>query len=443
MGRYVLAGAFLEFGKSFWTSREAQREFPGLLAKKITQTGRYGIGFFSVFMISNDVTVISRRFDHRGAAHKLRFEREAGLRPILLDADHTDLGTASTVVHLRINQNTFDAWHNIYNSIRNKTIHITLGQRVAMLCPTLDCDVYVDGEMVHSADWFNSKGPDWIREVGPWADSEYNELGHQLIDLSADRLEVLEHNGAPVGRAAIATEKFQLGQHSIGGLVVSSYLGNQSENFIGVLPVLPVGPDRHRHTPMLKPEILAAWASKQAHLIASEEKDFRRRYYAGYSVSQFGGSVRPVACLAGDDWQSIATVASRLVGGEEISVPIAVSNDIEYLSSPSHQITPYSSLSFSSGDKIKLEASILFAPNPGHGYNVYLQLNGGTSSIVGAIREECEALGFELIISQETRTTAIYTGKSSTLENLEEGMPLTGLCAIFKARKSNSAALAS
>lgn len=442
MGRYVLAGPFLEFGKSFWTSKEAQREFPGLLAKRITQTGRYGIGFFSVFMISDDVTVISRRFDHKGAAHKLRFERDAGLRPILLDADHTDLGTASTVVQLRIDQATFESWHKLYSHRKNKTLNISLEQRVAMICPTLDCDVYIDGVLVHSANWHTSKGQDWIREVGPWADSEYNELGHQLIALAAERLEVLEQDGSPVGRAAIATEKFQLGQHSIGGLAVSSYLNNQSESFIGVLPVLPAGPDRHRHTPLLKPETLAAWASKQAHLIASEEKDDRRRYLAGYNVSQFGGSVRPVACLAGDDWQSVATVASRLIEGDEVSVPITVSNDVEYLCSPRHEITSYSSLSFSRGDQIKLEKGVLFAPSPGHSHNEYLQLTGGTSSIVGAIREECQAQGFELIFSQEIRTTATYIGKSSTLENLEEGMVLTGPCAVFKAQKSCSAALA-
>ncbi|EDQ32412.1 hypothetical protein HPDFL43_11451 [Hoeflea phototrophica DFL-43] len=437
MGRYVLAGAFLEFGKSFWTSRDAQREYPGLLAKKLTQTGRYGIGVFSVFMISNDVTVISRRFDHKGAAHKLRFEPEAGLRPILLDADHADFGTASTVVHLRIDQETYDTWHTMYNHIKNKTIQLTLEQRIAMLCPNLDCDVYVDGVLVHSADWFNSNGPDWIRQLGPWADAEYNALGLQLIDLAAERLEVLEHNGVPVGRAAITTAKFQLGQRSTGGLVVSSHLGNQSEKFIGVLPVLPAGPDRHRHTPVLKPEVLAAWASSQAHLIASEEKNHGRRYYAGQCVSEFGGSVRPLACLMGDDWQATATVASRLVEGEEISVPLSVSNGVDYLSNPSHQITASSFMSFSIGDKIKLAESVLFAPPYGFHHSTYLALDGGTSSIVGALREESKALGFELIISKETRTIATYTGKSSTLENLEEGMLLKGLCAIFKAQKSN------
>jgi hypothetical protein len=436
MGRHVLAGALLEFGKSFWTSRDAQREYPGLLAKKIPQTGRYGIGFFSVFMISKDVTVISRRFDHKGAAHKLRFERQAGLRPILLDADYEDLGTSSTVVQLRVDNETFEACHTIRCEPK-ENIKITFKQRIAMLCPTLDCDVFVDGELAHSANWFNSNGSDWIRELGPWAKWHYTKLGHELIDQAAGRLEVLKHHGAPVGRAAIATEKFELGQHTIGGFVVSSHLGNQSDHFIGVLPALPTGPDRHQHTPMLTPEILAAWASNQALLIASQEKDYRRLYHAGYRVSQFGGSVRPLACLLGDEWQSAATVASRLVDGEEISIPINVSNNGEHLSSPRHQITPYSFLTFSIGDRIKLERGILFAPNIGHGEFHYLDLHGAASSIVGAIREECKSLGFELIISKDVRKTATYTGKSSTLENLQEGMPLTGLCAIFKVQKSN------
>ena len=442
MGRYVLAGAFLEFGKSFWTSRDAQREYPGLLAKKLTQTGRYGIGFYSVFMISDDVTVISRRFDHKGAAHKLRFEREAGLRPILLDAEHNDFGTASTVVHLRVDQKTYDSWHTMRSLQTKDLVQLTLKERVAMLCPTLDCDVYVDGKLAHSADWFSLNGPDWIGELAPWVGAGYIERGRELIDLTAERLEVLEHNGMPVGRAAITTAKFDLGQHSIGGLVASLHLGNQSENFIGVLPALPAGPNRHGHTPMLKEGVLAAWASRQAELIASEEKDHFQRYYAGQSVSHFGGCVRPLACLMGDDWQTVATVALRLTKGEEITVPINVYNDVDYLSSPSYQLNSYSYISFSSRNEIKLEENVLFAPSQPHKYGTYLELNGGASSIVGALREECEALGFELIVSKETRTTATYCGKSSTLENLEEGMPLKGPCAIFKAQESNSAALA-
>jgi Histidine kinase-, DNA gyrase B-, and HSP90-like ATPase len=52
MSEHVLTGPLIEFGKSFWTSAEAQEEFPGLVSRNLHQTGRYGIGFFSTLMVN-------------------------------------------------------------------------------------------------------------------------------------------------------------------------------------------------------------------------------------------------------------------------------------------------------------------------------------------------------------------------------------------------------
>jgi hypothetical protein len=59
----ILTGDLLEFGHSFWGSEKASRIYPGLLSSPdFEPTGRFGIGFFAIFMMADDVKVISRPY---------------------------------------------------------------------------------------------------------------------------------------------------------------------------------------------------------------------------------------------------------------------------------------------------------------------------------------------------------------------------------------------
>jgi hypothetical protein len=84
MSRHVLTNFLLDFGRSLWTSSDVQAEFPGLLSAGFQPTGKYGIGFFSAFMVADNIKVVTRRID---AASKdtLVLEFGAGLngRPSL------------------------------------------------------------------------------------------------------------------------------------------------------------------------------------------------------------------------------------------------------------------------------------------------------------------------------------------------------------------------
>jgi len=87
MSSSVLTGPFLDFGNSFWGTTHMHDQFPGLESKGYKSTGKFGVGFFSVFMISNKVNVFTRRYEEgRSETKVLSFENELLERPILRSA---------------------------------------------------------------------------------------------------------------------------------------------------------------------------------------------------------------------------------------------------------------------------------------------------------------------------------------------------------------------
>jgi len=57
MSPQVLTQYLLDFGKSYWGSDLMIEEFPGLLASGLDQTGKFGIGFLSIFMLGSAVRI--------------------------------------------------------------------------------------------------------------------------------------------------------------------------------------------------------------------------------------------------------------------------------------------------------------------------------------------------------------------------------------------------
>jgi hypothetical protein len=63
MSERVITGSLLDFGTSFWSSEIAAQLYPGLPSEQsFRPTGKFGIGFFSIFMYSNVAKVVSREF---------------------------------------------------------------------------------------------------------------------------------------------------------------------------------------------------------------------------------------------------------------------------------------------------------------------------------------------------------------------------------------------
>lgn len=108
MDEEIIVHGLLDFGRTGWSTDQVRRKFPGLAGGGFEPKGRFGIGFFSVFMLGDDVELTTRRFD--GAQTDSRRLRFSGLasRPILTTPAPSAKVSQGTVVRVCLKTNPYD-----------------------------------------------------------------------------------------------------------------------------------------------------------------------------------------------------------------------------------------------------------------------------------------------------------------------------------------------
>lgn len=91
-----------DFGRSGWRDYEMARKFPGIHATGFEPTGKFGIGFFSVFMIADQVTISTRSIRQSwDDTSVLEFHGGPGKRPLLRQATQVEkLAEPGTLIKL-------------------------------------------------------------------------------------------------------------------------------------------------------------------------------------------------------------------------------------------------------------------------------------------------------------------------------------------------------
>src|SRR5690606_13874834 len=101
---------------SYWKSNLSRKEHPGLLSSEFSPTGNYGIGFFSVFMISNFIQIITKPITEGAQTVVLEFNNGLTFNPILRQAraDEQLLESGTTIRIQSKDKNLID---KIYKSV--------------------------------------------------------------------------------------------------------------------------------------------------------------------------------------------------------------------------------------------------------------------------------------------------------------------------------------
>ncbi len=337
MSTEVLAGALLDFGKSYWGSSLMRSQFPGLASKGFQSTGRYGIGFFSVFMWGNRVSVISRRFDAAlRDTQVLEFNHGLNSRPILRTATKSEYlregGTrirvwfksSSTLLFssplldsdpVRRNRNRSN--RRMFDRIQIRDIR----KLCAFLCPSIDVDLYVtdirgDTELVISSnDWTTMNGEDLLRRLLDFDQYADERTAEELIRQYAPALTLVKNSsGETVGRACITPSQLQMKDGSrptvAGVITVGGLRSSILSGYLGIWDGISLRATRDLASPVVQSADLARWATDQAKLMGSLITDPELLFEIADFVNACGGDVGDLPIASGiNGWMNFSQIA--------------------------------------------------------------------------------------------------------------------------------------
>ena len=324
MSPEVLTGPFLDFGTSFWGSGMMHKELPGLESKGFVSTGKYGVGFFSVFMWGNDVQIITRRYDKAYKdTWKLEFTMGLSSRPLLRKAETGDVlinGGTRVRVYLK------DQLNFLQHSINEKW---SLEDYCSWLCPSIDANLFLDDEngshrkIISASDWMTVDGITLLKRIIRPKNVDDKSLQCDL-DILKNNLQLLKNSsGDIVGRACIFSTNYshEKYRHINGIVTLGGFRANELSGIVGILLGEPYRASRDIAIPIVEQNKLNEWATEQAGLIVKNLSDPERLSNIASIIKRLGGHIGdlPIA-LSSKGCVSSKDISERKNTPEEILI---------------------------------------------------------------------------------------------------------------------------
>jgi hypothetical protein len=235
-----------------------------LLAKGLQPTGRYGIGFFSVFMLGSNVTVTSRRFDSAASdAHTLDFQGGLKMRPILREPSADEaLKRPGTRICVQLDIKADEPKGLIFSSQSGGVKKLrSLHELVTNLCPSLEVKIEVcdqtgkKEDVVAANDWQTLPKSELLQRTAliGW----HNKLPIDKIKIAL----LIDTEGRIYGRAGICP--FQDSFNTYGMVTVGGFRSCPIHGIAGILVGGPQTVSRDLALPTLPREVLLQWAEEQ------------------------------------------------------------------------------------------------------------------------------------------------------------------------------------
>lgn len=344
MPQRVMTGPLIDFGHSLWRSALVKEILPGFASKRVDQTGRYGIGFYSTMMVSGHVMVSSRPYNAGlEAIATAHFPKGVLHHGVLLKGSPDRMGmSVCTRVKMKVRKDVVREFLEIktkspYESGEREDDEsppsIALEDRLEILCVAVDCDIHskfrgAETVLAHKSAWRTAEPSSWLDRLLLPAVRNRSDF-RRAVDLAAPNLRDVMDGTACRGRAAITFyEGTGLELPVVQGFNVrppsTSTTGPQSR-LAGFIESESTGPRRGKGEYRISESSLAAWASDQALLLAKSGLTPEEAYYAAIHVSNFGGSASPVAnLLINGKFQNIIAISEILLSGEKIVVPLHI-----------------------------------------------------------------------------------------------------------------------
>ena len=299
MSQATLITDLLDFGRSFWASERAAREFPGIHASGYTPIGRFGIGFFSIFMAAEQVRVYSRRFD-KGLedVRCLSFDNGISLRPTLGYDRPDDFGMeVCTRVELDLRPGVIQDPDQITircNLQGHEDFVVTFPDYVAAMVAGISVPVVVETtsgrRRVHEG--FPpepGKREEWIGTLS-YVNAAVNQRAKSDLVRAVSRLREIRDGGKCYGLAAIdvtgQSDGMFLSGKGVGGLV--SPHSRYDNSFVGLIDHLPTTARRDAGEIAAPKHSIEVWMLEQMDLLKNANLSPVESILASYSICHFG-----------------------------------------------------------------------------------------------------------------------------------------------------------
>lgn len=301
MSERVLTGPLLDFGTSFWASSLVKSEFPGLRSSEFKSIGKFGIGFYSIFMISKKVIVYSRNWDKGLEKVKsLKFPNGFTIRPILAYEKSATFGSQiSTQIICELKENYIDENEEIEikaNRVGQENFNVHIADYLRSIVAGLDVDVYLQTPKLNltkihtNITSSNLDIENWLNEI---SFSKYltDINNNEYISKNVDRVKPIIDNDQFMGLAAISTRSLNshdfLGAKTIGGLIQSTH-NRSGEDLIGYVNFTEKSAKRDYDKISASKQAIEDWGKDQMRSLLSKKLKPEEKFYAASSFLFFG-----------------------------------------------------------------------------------------------------------------------------------------------------------
>ncbi|HAT4001770.1 TPA: hypothetical protein I9Y90_003320 [Elizabethkingia anophelis] len=143
MSKSILCNQLLDFGNSYWKSNDFFNEYIGLARQPFNNIGKYGIGFFSVFMLGQYIEVSSLKFgENINNRYTLIFENGLYENPYLMEGKSLRIDDAfGTTIKIRLDKNPYET-NGFIKELNSK--ENSLYELIRFLVPSPLCNIQID-----------------------------------------------------------------------------------------------------------------------------------------------------------------------------------------------------------------------------------------------------------------------------------------------------------
>jgi hypothetical protein len=316
MSDALLTGPFLDFGSSYWNSDLLIAEHPGLLTRGFQPVGRFGIGFFSVFMLGDVVRITTRPYrEAQRETRVLEFSSGVSSVPLLRFAELNDqLHDGGTRVEVLLRTSPTDE-AGLLNRIRTNTPR-ALTNLVRYLCPASTVNIRVSengspaAAVVGADDWEKMAGNELIARCNIDANAtDATRLGKRVRDIR-------DSSGNLVGRAAVYSWMEAARSSRLDGVTaIGGFRAAPLDGISGVFLARPLTADRSEALPLADGQQLADWATEQGELMLADwrkdAEDPESLMIGAGVVYACGGDTGTLPiCLSKKVWMDAEAIAS-------------------------------------------------------------------------------------------------------------------------------------